>query len=227
MDSVLEIKFTGWTATPRMPFILSGNAVCLHTPSYSLLLGIIGCCLGRIVNPDEVKIGFHYSYDSVANDLETRQRLEFDGRRIKQHSKGTDAYQREFHVLPRLTIWIDRVDWSGYFNSPVGTPSLGRSQDILKIDSVKQIEVKSVQETEISGCMLPFNSDLHVGGQLVQLAEAYLENEEIGSGRRASKTRIFMSIPHDNNAKVKMPNLYLTEGENPQSFYLHVFDNEN
>ena len=227
MDSVLEIKFAGWTATPRMPFVLSGNAVCLHTPTYSLLLGIIGCCLGRIVDSNEVQIGFHYAFDSVANDLETRQRLEFDGKKIKKHTKGTDAYLREFHVLPKLTIWISRLDWKNYFISPIGTPSLGRSQDILKIESVREITIKSVAETEVSGCMLPFKSSMQVGGQLVQLAEAYIENEEVGSGRRAIRTGIFISIPHDNNAKVKMPNLYLTEEENPKGFYLHHFENEN
>ena len=73
---------TGWTATPRMPFVLSGNSVCMSVPSYSLLLGLIGCCLGRNVDCTEVKIGFRYSFDSVAKDLETRQRLEFDGKKF-------------------------------------------------------------------------------------------------------------------------------------------------
>lgn len=227
MNSVLEIQFTGWTATPRMPFILSGNAICLHTPTYSLLLGIIGCCLGRIVNAKEVQIGFHYSFDSIGNDLETRQRLEFDGKKVKQHAKGTDAYLREFHVSPKLTIWLNRLDWEQYFVSPIGTPVLGRSQDILKIESVKQLKVKSVEEAEISGCMLPFNSNLQIGGQLVQLAEAYKENEEIGSGRTATHVGVFISIPHDNNVKVRIPNLYKTQKENPQGFYLHIFKNEN
>ena len=83
MNNALEIKFSGWTATPRMPFVLSGNALCLPVPTYSLLLGMIGCCLGRVVDSKEVKIGFHYSYDTNAADLETRQRLEFDGKKIK------------------------------------------------------------------------------------------------------------------------------------------------
>ncbi len=227
MNSVLEIQFSGWTATPRMPFILSGNAVCLHTPTYSLLLGLIGCCLGRIVDFNEVQIGFSYSFDSIATDLETRQRLEFDGKRVKQHAKGTDAYSREFHVLPKLTIWLNRIDWEQYFINPIGNPSLGRSQDILKIESVKIVKVKSVEEANISGCMLPFSTSLQIGGQLVQLAEAYEENEEIGSGRKATKNRIFMSIPFDNKAKVKMPNLYQTQEEIPQSFYLHIFGDAN
>ena len=225
MDSVLEVKFSGWTATPRMPFILSGNAVCMHTPSYSLLLGIIGCCLGRIVTGNEVKIGFHYSFDSIAKDLETRQRLEFDGRKIKQHSKGTDAYSREFHVSPKLTIWLNRLDWEVNFKNPIGTPSLGRSQDILTIDSVRIVEIKSVEKTELSGCMIPFNSSLHVGGQLVQLAESYYEIDKVGGGRKPMRTGIFISIPFDCISKVEMPNLYSIKDEKSQSFYLHNFGN--
>lgn len=223
MDKVLQIEFSGWTATPRMPFILSGNAVCMHTPSYSLLLGIIGCCLGRIVEPKEVEVGFHYSYDSVAKDIETRQRLEYDNLKIKKHTKGSDAYLREFHVSPKLILWINRTDWIEYFKSPIGTPSLGRSQDILKIDSVQIVEISPVKEAVISGCMLPFSPNIQAGGQLVQLAEAFEESEQVGGGRRPTKTGVFLTIPFDNKAKVNLPNLYTTNIEPPQSFYLHRF----
>lgn len=224
MDKALEITFSGWTATPRMPFILSGNAVCMATPSYSILLGMIGCCLGRLVCTKEVKVGFKYEYDSIAKDLETRQRLEYDGKKIKAHAKGSDAYNREFHVLPRLTLWIDRTDWETHFRNPVGTPSLGRSQDILKIESVRTVTVIKQEEAMISGCMLPFHPSMQIGGQLVQLAEAYQENDTIGSGRTPMRTGIFISIPHDNvSAKVKIPGLYQTQGDNPKSFYLHTF----
>lgn len=226
MNKVLEIQFSGWTATPRMPFILSGNAVCMHTPSYSLLLGVIGCCLGRLVSSDEVQIGFEYSYDTVAKDLETRQRLEYDGRRVKKHSKGSDAYLREFHTFPKLTIWIDRIDWKDYFLSPIGTPSLGRSQDILKIDYVKEIEVAAVDEGEVSGCMLPFSTALQAGGQLVQLAESFAENEEIGSGRIPQKSKVFLSIPYDSRVTIKHPNLFKTQDTNTKIFYLHQFNKQ-
>lgn len=223
MNRVLEIKFGGWTATPRMPFILSGNAICLPVPTYSLLLGVIGCCLGRTVEPNEVSFGFKYSYDSIGLDLETRHRLEFDGKKVKSHAKGTDAYQREFHVSPNLTIWLNRLDWLEYFKSPVGTPALGRSQDILKIESVKEINISAVAEATISGCILPFSSKLQIGGQLIQIAESYKENEEVGSGRTPVKTGIFMAIPSDNERKIKYPNLFQTQEENPKSFYLHTF----
>lgn len=222
---LLEVQFSGWTATPRMPFVLSGNALCLPTPSYSTILGIIGCCLGRIVNSNEVKIGFRYSYDNIATDLETRQRLEFDGRKIKNHTKGSDAYNREFHTSPSLTIWIDRLDWKSFFECPIGTPSLGRSQDILKIEQVQEVEVENVDKGILAGSLLPFTEKLQAGGQLVQLAEAYNENEEIGSGRTATDSKVFISIPHDNYTEIETSNILKTIEENPKTFFLYEFDN--
>jgi len=223
MNSVLEIKFSGWTATPRMPFILSGNAICLPVPTYSLLLGMLGCCLGRLIDPTELKFGFHYSFDAIATDLETRQRLEYDGKKIKNHSKGSDAYSREFHVNPVLTIWLNRLDWEEFFLNPIGTPALGRSQDILKIDEVRIVNVTVETEISISGTMLPYDSTMQVAGQLVQLAEAYQENDLIGSGRTPLRTRIFIAIPQDSFSKIQFPNLYSTVDDNPKSFYLHSF----
>lgn len=224
MKEFLEIKMEGWTATPRLPFILSGNAVCMATPSYSLLLGMIGCCLGRIVTKEETGIGFYYEFDTIAKDLETRQRLVYDGKKVKKHGKGSDAYSREFHVQPKLTLWLDRLDWEEYFHFPIGSPSLGRSQDLLKIQrkDVKVISAKHVKEAKISGCMIPFEKVVQTGGQLVQIAESYEENDEIGKGRKATSSRIFMAIPSDSKNEIQYRNLYQTE--NGQSFYFHQWD---
>ena len=216
---VLEIKFEGWTSTPRMPFILSGNAICMHVPSYSIILGIIGCCLGRVVSQNEVHVGYRYQYEYDANDIETRQRLEFDGKTIKTHSKGSDAYTREFHTNPQLTIWINRTDWEPFFLNPIGTPSLGRSQDLLKIVSVKKNIVQAVEEGNISGCMLPFSTSLKIGGQLIQLAESY-EDNEIGCGRTPNLVRTFIAIPWDSSNRIKHRNLYQQQDEQVE-FYLH------
>lgn len=223
MNKILEIQFSGWTATPRLPFVLSGNALCMPVPSYSILLGMIGCCLGRNVSPNEVKIGYCYGYGGGATDLETRRRLRYDGRKIKPHDKGSDVYQREFHINPSLTLWIDRVDWLSFFESPIGTPVLGRSQDLLQIRSVKIKTVEQINKAEIGGCMLPFFFDKTIPGQLIQLAEAYEENESIGSGRKPIRSSVFVAIHPDNKVIVEMSNLYRTLEENSYEFYLHSF----
>jgi CRISPR-associated protein Cas5t len=227
MKTLLEVRFRGWTATPRLPFILSGNAVCMPTPSYSLLLGLVGCCLGRLVEPEEVRLGFKYSFDDNAFDIETRHRLINDGSKIKAHGKGTDAYKREFHVNPKLTLWIDRLDWEDYFRYPIGAPALGRSQDLLKIEAkhIRTVEVEPVQSAKIDGSMLPFDANLTSSGQLVQLAEAFRENDVAGGGRSSTVSSIFLSIPWmDAQEKqsvkpITFPNLYQTPEK--EVFYLH------
>jgi len=225
MDKVLQIEFEGWTATPRMPFVLSGNAVCLPVPTYSMLLGVIGCCLGRTVESSEVNIGFRYEFETVGKDLEKRQRLEFDGKRIKSHSKGSDAYSREFHVLPRLTVWINRVDWQSYFENPVGTPCLGQSQDLLRIIVTKVLNIEPIESSEIYGTLLPFENSSKIAGQLVQLTESFTENEVVGSGRTPTLMKVFIAIPHENKQVIKFQNLH-QDVNNPQtSFYMHTFSN--
>lgn len=223
INEVLEIQLEGWTATPRLPFVISGNTLCMPVPSYSCILGLIGCCLGRLIEPSEVKVGFCYTFDETASDLETRHRLVVDGARIKPHSKGTDAHSREFHTLPKLTIWLNRTDWQPFFDEPIGTPSLGRSQDILTIKNVNKITVTSVASAKIRGTMLPFNSTLQTPGQLFQLAEAYRENDEVGQGRFATKSSVFIAIPSKFDMEVQFSNLFQATDDASKSFYLHAF----
>ena len=222
MDKVLEIQFAGWTATPRLPFVLSGNALCMPVPPYSTILGILGCCLGRFVSCNEVKVGFRYLYDTVSLDIETRRRLQFDGKKIKNHDKGSDAYTREFHTNPDLTVWIDRIDWKEYFESPIGTPALGRSQDLLQIKKVCVKEVIPISEGTLKGCMIPFDANQIIPGQLVQIAESYAEGENIGSGRIPVNPMMFVAI-HGEGVHVKCTNLYRTLDEQFTDFYMHPF----
>lgn len=224
MDKVLEIQLSGWTATPRLPFVLSGNALCMPVPPYSTILGILGCCLGRFISPGEVKVGFRYLYDTVALDIETRRRLQFDGKKIKNHDKGSDAYIREFHTNPYLTIWIDRLDWIDFFKSPVGTPSLGRSQDLLPIKTVSVKEVVHISEGYIKGCMIPFDTNQTIPGQLVQLAESYAEGEKNGSGRVPINSMMFVAVHGEGESvHVRNSNLYRIQDEQPVDFYMHTF----
>lgn len=234
LNELLEVQFVGWTATPRLPFVLSGNAVCMPTPTYSLLLGVIGCCLGRIVEHTEVNFGFHYRYWNTGYDMEKRQRLEYDGRKVKAHAKGSDVHNREFHVLSSadekgelqtcLTLWLNRTDWIDYFRYPVGTPALGRSQDLLSVrkEFVRVVSVHPLQEAMLTGCLLPFSADMQAAGQLVQLADAYEESTYIGGGRKPINPRIFVSVPHDAEPRsVQLDNIYQTkEGAN---IYLHTW----
>jgi CRISPR-associated protein Cas5t len=224
MQELLQIEFEGWTATPRMPMILSGNAICLNNPTYSTILGIIGCCMGRLVEGNELAVGFKYSFDNTGTDLETRHRLEFDGKKIKKNAKGTDAYTREFHLMPKLTIWINRLDWIGFFLNPVGTPCLGQSQDLLRITKVDIVDVAKVNSGKIGGTLIPFNLNTKLAGQLIQVADYYIENDVVGMGRRPNNTKMYLSLNADNFQNIENDNLYKIYGaEEERCIYLNEF----
>ena len=203
-----------------MPFVISGNAICLPVPTYSLLLGLMGCCLGRIVDFEEVSVGFRYAFDQMAKDKETRSRLEVaKSGKLMQHSKGQDAYDREFHIGPSLLIWLNRLDWQASFENPVGTPALGRSQDLLQISGVQRVTAIPIQFGELSGTLIPFRPGDLLSGQIIQCAEAFREKDEIGSGRVSTRSCMFLAIRHDQKVPARIENLYQT-AEGGQ-FYLH------
>lgn len=217
---VLQIEMRGWTATPRMPFIISGNSICMPVPSYSLLLGIIGCCLGRIVDFEEVRIGFRYVFDELSEDLEKRNRLEISkSGKLMPHSKGKDVHTREFHTSPRLTLWLDHLDWHSFFENPIGTPTLGRSQDLLKITDVRHVRANRIEAGELSGTLIPFKPGSRLPGQIVQFAQAFRENDNTGRGRTSTGSRMFLAIRHDQKVQARIENLYQTE--HGEQFYFH------
>ena len=67
--------------------------------------------------------------------------------------------------------------------------------------------------------MLPFSGNLQVAGRLVQIAEAFNENDEVGKGRIMTNSRVFLTIPQENEKAISFENLFETETK--QHFYLH------
>ena len=216
------MHFRGWTATPRLPYVLSGNALCMPVPGYTTLLGLIGCCLGRIVEHHEVRLGFQYKYDYTNMDIETRQRLIYKNKKVKKQNKGPDAYRREFHSNPELTLWLNRIDWLASFQKPEGTPALGQSQDLLSISKAHVVQAEQVLKGKIKGTLLPYIGNEQAHGQLISMAEAYTENDTIGSGRSPVSSKIFLAIPPDAEVEVEDDHLYQIGNSN--TIYLHDFD---
>jgi CRISPR-associated protein Cas5t len=206
--TLLCVTFHGWTASPRQPRFLSGDAVVMPVPSYPMLLGLIGCCLGREVSPEEVRVGFEYQADDVTStDLETSHRLEYKKGRVRPHPEGTAVKKREFHSHPHLTLFIDRPDWKEFFVSPVGIPNLGQSQDLLwiKPSSIREIRATSLEEGYLGKTLLPFVSP-SLPGRILRLAESY-EEGDIGEGRRIRYSGAFTAL-HPPKHPLKLPHLF-------------------
>lgn len=69
-----------------------------------------------------------------------------------------------------------------------------------------------ISEGTLKGCMIPFDANQIIPGQLVQIAESYAEGENIGSGRIPVNPMMFVAI-HGEGVHVKCTNLYRTLDE--------------
>lgn len=203
---LLKVVFKGWTATPRLPQVKSGKALSIPIPSYSTLLGLIGCCLGREVSPSEVRIGFEYRCDEqMAIDLETTHRLAWINGKIKPHPKGTAVTEREFHINPELIMFVDAIHWQDAFLNPVGIPCLGRSQDLLWITQIERITATPVKKGILGPTLIPFAETL-IPGRMLRLCESYKEGN-IGEGRQMRHSGLYTAVsPYSH--PIEFNNLY-------------------
>lgn len=93
---------------------------------------------------------------------------------------------------------------------------------MLQIKKVCVKEVTPISEGTLKGCMIPFDANQIIPGQLVQVAESYTEGERIGSGRIPVNPMMFVAV-HGEGVHVKCANLYRTLDEQSTDFYMHTF----
>jgi CRISPR-associated Cas5-like protein len=213
------------TATFRIPLIVSGKSLCAPVPSYATLLGFLGCCAGREVYPEDVRIGFEYYFGEdisgtgLGVDIETTHRLEFKNNKLRPHPKGTSIRSYEFHSYPILDLYIDNIDYFKILKKPAGIPTFGRSQDLAWIENVELIEVSKVKSGKVGTTLMPFPQE-NIGGRMMRLPECF-DNKETGFTREPMNIRLFQIVSA--GSLVNNPNLYhiIDDEDEKQAIYLH------
>ncbi len=225
MDKLIHATIRGITATFRIPLIVSGKSLCAPVPSYSTLLGFIGCCAGREVYPDEVRIGFEYHFGEGASgaglgvDMETTHRFELKNDRLQPHPKGTSIRFYEFHTYPVLELYLDNMDFFDILGQPAGIPTLGRSQDLAWIERVEKVDVEQKPSGKVCTTLMPFPQEA-VGGRMLRLPE-FFDNKQTGVTRDPMNIRLFQVVP--TGSIIVNPNLYhvKTDEDDDHVIYLH------
>ena len=225
MDKLIHATIRGISATFRIPLIVSGKSLCAPVPSYSTLLGLIGCCAGREVYPDEVRIGFEYRFgENVSGaglgvDMETTHRLELKNDRLRPHPKGTSIRYYEFHVYPVLELYLDNMDFFTTLLKPAGIPTFGRSQDLAWIEKVEKVDVERKPSGKVGATLMPFPQE-DVGGRMLRLPEFFYNNQN-GFTRNPMNIRLFQVVSAE--SIVENPNLYhvKTDEDDNHVIYLH------
>lgn len=217
----------GFSASIRVPFLVSGTQLSCPLPLYSTILGFLGCCAGREVRPDEVRIGFEYSFESETLDpVERLNRLGINSKtgRLEQ-VKDKGVGQRSFHVNPVLNLYAVGQDVGKWLKKPIGIPCLGRSQDVVWINEVLEIDLNPVDSGNVRGTWLPF-SPKGPSGRIMRFVEYYTNNEQ-GFVRKPGPSSIFVAIPYvESGVFVEQDNLYKDDTmQADQVIYLHRWAN--
>jgi CRISPR-associated protein Cas5, N-terminal domain len=217
---ILHITFEAFTSTFKVPLINTGTMMCAPVPSYSTIVGLISCCLGRFLEKEETNIGFTYSYDGIGNDLERTKRLMFSNGKIKSNPESGIALH-QFHTNPKLEIYLDNLDLKKHFLNPIGVPTLGRSQDIAWITCVEEIEVESAEVGAIKPTLIPYPCN-GIGGRIIRYCD-YFENDDLGYVRTPGKMILYQIVPETpNGIEIRRNNLYKINDS--EVIYLHQLE---
>ena len=207
IERALHVRFSGLSASFRHPLTLTGMQVSTPVPPFSTLLGIVGACAGRVITPQDTRIGFEFRATGTDREIERTNRLQLKDNVLIPHRKGQSIMYRQVHFNPTLDLYVTNTELKSAFESPVSTPCLGRSQDIARIDFVKNIELKPVEEGDIGPTLLP--QPFPVRGLILGIKE-WMENSSTGYVRKAGPFGFYMAgVPTDpSKIHVKGPNLF-------------------
>jgi len=224
---LLSVLIRGWTATFRLPFLYSGTGITSPVPPYSTLLGMIGNLAAREIYPNDIgKIGYIFRSDSIATDLERTVRYSVNRGVFSRNTdkKRYGIVSRQFHINPVLELYIENLDMKDVFENPQNPPTLGRSQDLCWIESVKIVDAIAVKSAPISGTLLPF-SQVGASGLILVLPE-YFSNNKIGLTRTTEKMGRFQAVRFNKNApylNANTPSDFYSIDGTDKYVYLHSF----
>lgn len=180
MISAIRVILTAYTASFRVPSFV-GHQLTLPVPPLSTIYGLLSAAAGRWILPTEVEwLAYRCEYEGKALDLEAIYQFDrADEKAVpipKPYPKTRTILQREFLVMPRLTLYLP-PEWEAAFRKPRYPLLLGRTQDVAGVESITPVTLEPVDKGEVSGVLLPLElvADSHnrVGAWLHNLPLAF------------------------------------------------------
>jgi CRISPR-associated protein Cas5t len=218
----------GYSAFFRNTALITGNQLTLPCPTYANLLGLLSACAGKTVCPTDTRIGFEFNHASEDEDLERTDRLALTEERLSKHRKGKGVLRRQVHFRPTLDLYLNNLALAEAFRNPIGTPCLGRSQDLCWITKVEPVTLTPVASGRIGATMIGRHNrvlDPTIPSEIVVTTE-WFTNDLTGYTRAAQATGYYQVIGPDDISnqciQVTIDNLHhpsnLPEGD---VIYLH------
>jgi len=151
----------------RHPFLVTGKQPTAHFPPPSTIHGHCASMLGRWPDPESFYFGLHFTFRSIAIDLEHQHLTEAvkgRSRQTIQTAQGAvrattevsvQPVSREFLFDASLTLYL-APDIAEAFRAPVYPVVLGRSQDLAEVISVDIITLRRGERVRLEHTLLPW-----------------------------------------------------------------------
>lgn len=149
----LRILVNGWTASFRYPSFISGFQPTLPVPPISTIFGLLSAIKGDYITPNDMDVGYIFSFDSTSVDLE----LIYEIKGIKENK--SNIIKREFLFNPRLYLYISDLSFKKYLKSPKYPILLGRSSDLAMIKEIKEVDLVKKTNVNLGNTILPYGTE--------------------------------------------------------------------
>ncbi len=173
---VCRIKLSSWTASFRYPNLISGFQPTLDVPPISTVLGLINSAAGHYIEHSKLVIGYYFEYEAKTTDLETIYQIELKTSKSGQYpsnSTKSNVINREFLYDCRLYIYIQDSNIKEYFRNPYYSLVLGRSSDLVTVESIEEIDLAKNQiPCNIKGQVIPFTGN-YLPGEIQALPKYF------------------------------------------------------
>ncbi|WP_028987755.1 type I-B CRISPR-associated protein Cas5b [Thermicanus aegyptius] len=161
---VLKLEFEGMTASFRYPHYTWGRQPTYFMPPPSTIYGLISAAIGNWVDPHTMKFAYQFQYESKSEDLEHVHAVSasggsfpYQGQKVPKNLDGNiNPIQREFLYHPKLTLYLDRLDFREPFLEPRYPLVLGRSQDLITLLSAKILKLQESDKVYFEHTLLPW-----------------------------------------------------------------------
>lgn len=174
---VYRIDISAWTASFRLPNIISGIQPTLDVPPISTVLGILNAASGKYLRHKKLELGYYFEYTGKGVDLETIYMISSDSKGNPSNRAKSNVVQREFLADAKLFLYLKDKELVDCLSAPYFDILLGRSGDLAFAQVNKEpIELEEiVKASKVKGQIIPFGKTLLPG--LIQALPQYFSDE--------------------------------------------------
>lgn len=214
-----RIKINSWTSSFRYPNLISGFQPTLEVPPVSTVMGLINATSGKYLENREIELGYYFDFKIKTIDLETIYQIKANDKNYPDNTVKSNVIQREFLYDCQLFLYLVDEELVSCFRQPAYQLLLGRSGDLAGIESIKEVELREVQNARIGGQVVPFNGN-YLPGQ-IQALPKYFSNT---IPRNNMGTEPYSVISYNNPVNSRLTGFRTELKEFDSDIFFHKFE---